>query len=419
MEVFLALTFNPKDIHCIHVDPKADTAVKSAIASIVSCYNLNFPDAKIFTVKFPARVEWGHFSVIEADLKCMREIRQRSNNNGWKVFMNPAGSELPMYGIADIRERLKGINGSVIRSAPEPKAEMGEKIRKMSKEKRLKINKNLKFVPDDSNRAILPLNAAALTVMKGSRNVALSRDFVDFVLDSEVSQELMGWIRDYPVPDEHFYATLATIKEVSVGIFKVRRIATRRVHAEKSSRKRTQFCSTVARFDLGYLQRRLRPLLPLDQRHLCVRQSLVHVLRDHQEGTLRLRKGRPGRYQEGQRQEGMSHGQQVRSRSGSSGSNMPMETLVKWKLNYIAKLIFPLPCLLFTTAKQCSIVLTVESSEWLSLFLRHTPFWRRCPLEPCAACDINPSAEQTDPTLYYVQPRGGLHTCNSLLLFKV
>lgn len=50
-----------------------------------------------------------------------------------------------------------------------------------------------------------------ITMRKGSKQVVLSKDMVDFIIDHSFAWALYDWLRSTRVPDEHFYATLATI----------------------------------------------------------------------------------------------------------------------------------------------------------------------------------------------------------------
>ena len=47
-----------------------------------------------------------------------------------------------------------------------------------------------------------------MTLTKGSLHVALTREFVDFVLHSEVSRDFQNWLQYTQVPDETFFSSL-------------------------------------------------------------------------------------------------------------------------------------------------------------------------------------------------------------------
>ncbi len=51
-----------------------------------------------------------------------------------------------------------------------------------------------------------------LTIRKGSKNVALTREFSEFVVGDPLAIAFTNWIQMTSVPDEHFYSTLATVK---------------------------------------------------------------------------------------------------------------------------------------------------------------------------------------------------------------
>lgn len=103
--MFLAAQFRPVDSHCIHVDPKASPQIKNTVNSIVKCYNEKFPETNLFVAKYPVPVYWCHGSVLEADLICLRELNERDKT--WKMFLNPAGTEMPMMTHQDMRAWLQ------------------------------------------------------------------------------------------------------------------------------------------------------------------------------------------------------------------------------------------------------------------------------------------------------------------------
>ena len=49
-------------------------------------------------------------------------------------------------------------------------------------------------------------------IRKGSKNVALKRDFAHFVVHDSLSINLLNFLQNTYVPDEHFYSTLATVE---------------------------------------------------------------------------------------------------------------------------------------------------------------------------------------------------------------
>lgn len=120
LELFLISSFDPLDSYCIHVDAKATEQVKTAVDQMIKCYQWKYPEATIFVVDDPIPVFWGHFSVLEADLKCMELLRTK--NKEWKVVFNPAGTELPLKPIGQLRRYMADFPNGIVESFPVPKA---------------------------------------------------------------------------------------------------------------------------------------------------------------------------------------------------------------------------------------------------------------------------------------------------------
>jgi len=75
-EMFLTLYYEPKNLHCVHLDAKAPLIIKRAVHGLVRCYRERYPanPARIFVVEVPATVYWGHSSVLDADLRQKRPL---------------------------------------------------------------------------------------------------------------------------------------------------------------------------------------------------------------------------------------------------------------------------------------------------------------------------------------------------------
>ena len=50
------------------------------------------------------------------------------------------------------------------------------------------------------------------TCRKGSKNVVLTRERAEFIIEDRVSIGLQNWLKDTLIPDEHFYSTIDSIK---------------------------------------------------------------------------------------------------------------------------------------------------------------------------------------------------------------
>ena len=66
LETFLALNFRPSDSHCVHIDASASEKTREAMEGILRCYKEKYPEANIFSIRFPMNVFWGSVSILEA-----------------------------------------------------------------------------------------------------------------------------------------------------------------------------------------------------------------------------------------------------------------------------------------------------------------------------------------------------------------
>jgi hypothetical protein len=69
----------PWNIHCIHVDQKAPRRVHDSVEALTSCYNKKFGAGRIFVIRNPISVFWGHISVLDADLVSSQLTHQVPN----------------------------------------------------------------------------------------------------------------------------------------------------------------------------------------------------------------------------------------------------------------------------------------------------------------------------------------------------
>ena len=77
-EILLHLTFRPYNSYCIYIDNKATDEFKSAIQSLVECYQSHFPNTTIFLHPQPAEIFWGDYAILNADLRCLQALYERN-----------------------------------------------------------------------------------------------------------------------------------------------------------------------------------------------------------------------------------------------------------------------------------------------------------------------------------------------------
>ena len=193
LEMFLVTMFHPQDSHCIHVDTKASSLIHNAVRRIVQCHQHYFPMANIFMTPRAISVSWGHASVLDADIICLRELDRQDKN--WKMFINSAGTELPLLNHFKLRQRLRTDRGR----------NFLDFSLNVNPERQAIYPKNL------SSSSRTPAFPCKLQILKGTKNVALTRAHADFHLNHIVAQTFYNWLINTQCPDEHYFSTLGSL----------------------------------------------------------------------------------------------------------------------------------------------------------------------------------------------------------------
>ena len=62
---------------------------------MLGCYRQRHPETYIYPAREAVAVHWGHFSIVEAELSCLRDLLH--NNRSWQYALDMAGSEVMMF----------------------------------------------------------------------------------------------------------------------------------------------------------------------------------------------------------------------------------------------------------------------------------------------------------------------------------
>nr|XP_054346922.1 N-acetyllactosaminide beta-1,6-N-acetylglucosaminyl-transferase-like [Pongo pygmaeus] len=190
--------YMPQNIYCVHVDEKATTEFKDAVEQLLSC----FPNAFLASKMEP--VVYGGISRLQADLNCIRDLSALEVS--WKYVINTCGQDFPLKTNKEIVQYLKGFKGKNITPGVLPPAHAIGRTKYVHQEH---LGKELSYVIRTT--ALKPPPPHNLTIYFGSAYVALSREFVNFVLHDPRAVDLLQWSKDTFSPDEHFWVTLNRI----------------------------------------------------------------------------------------------------------------------------------------------------------------------------------------------------------------
>ena len=186
----LKVLYRPTHYYCIHPDKKFSLMV-SFFSKLAACLdNVIIPLNVI-------EVAWGHYSLLEAQLSCLSDLVQwrekLPEERKWKYVINLCGKELPLVSTHATVSALLKLNGtsSII---TEPRLKKG-------------IMKRL-------NNMTVPNN---ITVYKSLTFVALSHQFILFLLTNPTAVELRFFFKGCRIPEEFFYATIYMLPGVPGG----------------------------------------------------------------------------------------------------------------------------------------------------------------------------------------------------------
>ncbi|KFQ38474.1 N-acetyllactosaminide beta-1,6-N-acetylglucosaminyl-transferase, isoform C, partial [Mesitornis unicolor] len=193
--------YMPQNVYCVHVDTKAPAPFHQAVQRLVGC----FPNA--FLASRAERVVYGGASRLRADLHCMRDLL--ASAVPWHYLINTCGQDFPLKTNREIVQRLKGLGGKNITPGVLPPPHVTARTKYVHREQLYSLFSFMlwTFVRKDPP----PHN---LTVYFGSAYVALTRPFVEFVLQDQRAIDLLAWSEDTYSPDEHFWVTLNRIPGV-------------------------------------------------------------------------------------------------------------------------------------------------------------------------------------------------------------
>ncbi|XP_009870855.1 PREDICTED: N-acetyllactosaminide beta-1,6-N-acetylglucosaminyl-transferase [Apaloderma vittatum] len=193
--------YMPQNIYCVHVDAKAPASFHRAVRRLLGC----FPNA--FLALRAERVVYGGASRLRADLHCMRDLL--ASAVPWRYLLNTCGQDFPLKTNREIVRLLKSLGGKNITPGVLPPPHVTARTKYVHREQLYSLFSFMlgTFMP----KAPPPHN---LTLYFGSAYVAVTRPFVEFVLQDQRATDLLAWSEDTYSPDEHFWVTLNRIPGV-------------------------------------------------------------------------------------------------------------------------------------------------------------------------------------------------------------
>ncbi|XP_061076380.1 beta-1,3-galactosyl-O-glycosyl-glycoprotein beta-1,6-N-acetylglucosaminyltransferase 7 isoform X2 [Conger conger] len=199
LEMFVRLlraVYAPQNVYCVHVDGKAPPWYKEAVERLAGC----FPN--VFLASTSERVTYAGFSRLQADINCMRDLVK--SPVPWRKVFNLCGQDFPIMSNLELVRYLQSKQWRDRNMTPGVKQPPAIRHRT---ERQYKEVDGSHTVPKGQGRKKGP-PPHKLQIYFGTAYYALTRPFVDFVLQNKVAKDLLEWSKDTYSPDEHYWVTL-------------------------------------------------------------------------------------------------------------------------------------------------------------------------------------------------------------------
>ncbi|XP_054412818.1 N-acetyllactosaminide beta-1,6-N-acetylglucosaminyl-transferase isoform X1 [Pongo abelii] len=193
--------YMPQNVYCVHVDEKAPAEYKESVRQLLSCFQNAFIASKTESVVYAG------ISRLQADLNCLKDLV--ASEVPWKYVINTCGQDFPLKTNREIVQHLKGFKGKNITPGVLPPDHAIKRTKYVHQEH---TDKGGSFVKNTNILKTSPPHQ--LTIYFGTAYVALTREFVDFVLHDRRAIDLLQWSKDTYSPDEHFWVTLNRVSGV-------------------------------------------------------------------------------------------------------------------------------------------------------------------------------------------------------------
>ncbi|OWK62814.1 Beta-1,3-galactosyl-O-glycosyl-glycoprotein beta-1,6-N-acetylglucosaminyltransferase 4 [Lonchura striata] len=195
--------YSHQNVYCIHYDQKAAKSFKSALNNLAKCFPNIFIASKLETV------DYAHISRLQADFNCLSDLMD--SPVPWKYVINLCGQDFPLRSNFELVAELKKLGGGNMLETSKPSS---------SKRERFTYHYELMKVPYEYMQMPVKTNISKnppphdIEIFVGSAYFVLSREFIQYTLESSLAKDFFEWSRDTYSPDEHFWATLVRVPGV-------------------------------------------------------------------------------------------------------------------------------------------------------------------------------------------------------------
>jgi len=154
------------------VDSKAPSHFKTNVEKLGRC----FPNVFVMEV---SNVSYYYIGVLDAVYKCLRYLTELKHD--WKYYQYLSGVDLPLKTNLEMVRIFKRLNGTM----------------------------NSDVIRHDPGRTYMATTSSPLPLWKSSLSALVPRQAADAIVASDVTRQLIQFLRPTECPDETFWATIA------------------------------------------------------------------------------------------------------------------------------------------------------------------------------------------------------------------
>ncbi|KAM5304010.1 beta-1,3-galactosyl-O-glycosyl-glycoprotein beta-1,6-N-acetylglucosaminyltransferase 7-like [Glossophaga mutica] len=197
----LRAIYAPQNVYCVHMDERAPKKYKSAVQTLVSCFENVFISSKRGKGAPPGFVR------LQADLNCMEDLVH--SRFQWNYVLNLCGQDFPIKTNKEIIHYIrskwngKNITPGVIQPA-KTKSTTSQSQPGSTPEASVYVSPNKGFEEEPPHN---------LTIYFGSAYYVLTREFVQFVLTDARAKDMLQWSKALQSPERHYWVTLNRLED--------------------------------------------------------------------------------------------------------------------------------------------------------------------------------------------------------------
>ncbi|XP_002830495.3 beta-1,3-galactosyl-O-glycosyl-glycoprotein beta-1,6-N-acetylglucosaminyltransferase 7 [Pongo abelii] len=197
----LRAIYVPQNVYCIHVGEKAPKKYKTAVQTLVNCFENVFISSK------REKVAYAGFTRLQADINCMKDLVHSKFQ--WNYVINLCGQDFP---IKTNREIIHYIRSKWSDKNITPGVIHPLHIKSKTSQSHLEFvpKGNIYAPPNNRIKENPPHN---LTIYFGSAYYVLTRKFVEFILTDIRAKDMLQWSKDIRSPEQHYWVTLNRLKD--------------------------------------------------------------------------------------------------------------------------------------------------------------------------------------------------------------